>query len=353
MTADLEYPLGASQPLPGETLEVADGVRWVRMPLPFALDHVNLWLLRDDMDGRAGWTIVDCGIHLPDTLAAWEQVLATQLEGLPVLRVLATHLHPDHIGNASWLCDRASTAENACRLWVSAGEFFCAHHILQRSGPEGGERSAAFFAEHGLGDAQLQANVRKRGNYYGSLVPRLPASFVRLLGGERLRIGAREWVCIEGQGHSPEHISLHCPQLGVMISGDMILPRISTNVSVTDLEPEGDPLSLYLQSIARCRDLPADTLILPSHGRPFRGLHARIDVLTEHHDERLDLTLQACRQRPTSAADLLSVLFRRELDLHQTTFAIGEAVAHLHRLWAQGALRRERDTAGVWRFRAI
>ena len=145
-------------------------------------------------------------------------------------------------------------------------------------------------------------------------------------------------------------MSLHCVALGVLISGDMLLPRISTNVSVTDMEPEADPLTLYLASIDRYRGLPADTLVLPSHGRPFRGMHTRVDQLRQHHHERLAEVMAACRERPQTAASLLTVLFKRPLDLHQTTFAMGESIAHLHTLWLGGQLGRTLGDDGVFRF---
>jgi glyoxylase-like metal-dependent hydrolase (beta-lactamase superfamily II) len=165
-------------------------------------------------------------------------------------------------------------------------------------------------------------------------------------------IGGHAWRCIAGYGHAPEHMALHCEALNLLISGDMVLPRISTNVSVYDLEPEADSLTLYLDSLARYLALPARTLVLPSHGKPFTGLHARVRQLREHHDERLADVLAACRTKPCHAAELLPVLFKRKLDLHQTTFAMGEAVAHLHALWYRGALTRERGDDGVWRFGA-
>jgi glyoxylase-like metal-dependent hydrolase (beta-lactamase superfamily II) len=168
--------------------------------------------------------------------------------------------------------------------------------------------------------------------------------------GQVLRIGDHDWRCIAGYGHAPEHISLYCAALRVLVSGDMVLPRISTNVSVSYLEPEADPLPLFLASIARLRELPQDTLVLPSHGKPFTGLHERVDQLTQHHDRHFDEVIAACRERPCSAADLLPVLFRRKLDLHQTTFAMGEAVAHLHALAGMGRLRGRLDADGIRRF---
>jgi glyoxylase-like metal-dependent hydrolase (beta-lactamase superfamily II) len=341
----LGYPLGDTLPASGTTLDVAPGVRWVRMGLPFALDHINLWLLRDELDGRAGWTIVDCGIANDPTRAAWEQVFASHLDGLPVLRVIVTHMHSDHIGLAQWLTDKWQ-----CRLWVSATDYNAARLATQSTTGYGGEAAAAHFARHGLADPESIAKVKARSNYYASMVPGVPASFRRLLDGQPVRIGSHDWRCIAGYGHAPEHISLYCDALHVLISGDMVLPRISTNVSVIDVEPEADPLSLYLESIGRLRALPADTLVLPAHGRPFTGLHTRIDQLQQHHDERFAEVMRACAEAPCSAADVLPVLFKRALDLHQTTFAMGEAIAHLHALWYAGQLRRTRDAQGVYRF---
>jgi glyoxylase-like metal-dependent hydrolase (beta-lactamase superfamily II) len=182
------------------------------------------------------------------------------------------------------------------------------------------------------------------------MVPVVPASFRRLMDGSEVDIGGRVWRCIAGYGHAPEHISLFCEEAKLLISGDMVLPRISTNVSVVDVEPEADPLTLYLNSLTRYLELPADTLVLPSHGKPFTGLHARVDQLREHHDERLAEVVAACRAEPTHAAGLLGVLFKRKLDLHQTSFAMGEAIAHLHALWLKGQLRRELGADGIYRF---
>jgi len=343
----LEYPFGDELPALGRTLEVAPGVRWLRMPLPFALNHINLWLLRDrDVEsGREGWALIDCGIADDKTRAAWEQVFASELQGLPVLRVIVTHMHPDHIGLAHWLTERFGV-----RLWISATDFGAARLASQSTTGFGGDNAAAFFASHGLNDPDSVAKVRQRSNYYASMVPQVPGCYHRMMDGNVLRIGAQDWTCHAGYGHAPEHISLHCPELGILVSGDMVLPRISTNVSVLDPEPEANPLPLYLDSIERMCALPADTLVLPSHGKPFRGLHERIGQLVAHHDERFDAVLTACARAPQTAASLLPVLFHRRLDLHQTTFAMGEAIAHLNALWQRDQLRRERGADGVYRF---
>jgi glyoxylase-like metal-dependent hydrolase (beta-lactamase superfamily II) len=352
----LHYPHGDTLPAPGSTLELAPGVRWLRMALPFALDHINLWLLRDVQDGPdgeiQGWTIVDCGIANEATKALWEQVFANELQGLPVLRVVVTHMHPDHIGLAHWLCERWSTPERECRLWISGTDWNAARIAsLGLTEGFGGDSAARFFARHGLTDPESLAKVRGRSNYYASMVPSVPVRHRRLMDGLVLTINGRAWHCIAGYGHAPEHIALHCPALGVLISGDMVLPRISTNVSVIDIEPEGDPLPLYLRSIAAMRALPAAALVLPSHGKPFTGLHERIAQLLQHHEERYAEVLQACAEAPHSAADILPVMFKRQLDLHQTTFAMGEAIAHLHALAGMGRLLPVQGADGVLRYR--
>lgn len=347
----LTYLLNETLPAAGQVITVADGVRWLRMPLPFALDHINLWLLRDRIDGRDGWTIVDCGIDRPEVRESWEMIFAQALDGLPVLRVLVTHMHPDHVGLAHWLCARwqvplwmTMTDYVLARLWCGTGPSGAAHDDAASNEP-----SIRHFARHGLVDPEIQAQMRVRRNYYGGMVPDTPTQFHRIMDGDTLNIGGHEWRVIIGYGHAPEHASLWCPSLNVLISGDMVLPRISTNVSVFAQEPEANPLALYLESLKRLRPLPEDALVLPSHGKPFRGLQVRVTQQLDHHAERLSEVLTACAQ-PQSAHDLLPVLFHRKLDTHQLSFAMGESIAHLHALYFQGALNRHPGADGVYRF---
>ncbi|MEO6031569.1 MAG: MBL fold metallo-hydrolase, partial [Burkholderiaceae bacterium] len=194
----LHYPFGEAVPAPGTTLEVAPGVRWLRMGLPFALDHINLWLLRDCIDGVQGWSIVDCGITDDATRAAWEQIFERELGGLPVLRVIVTHMHPDHMGLAHWLTERWGV-----RLWISATDYHVARLASGSTAGFGGANSARFMASHGLTDPDAQAKIKARTNYYSSMVPQVPTSFRRLMDGDVLSIGGHAWACHAGYGHAP------------------------------------------------------------------------------------------------------------------------------------------------------
>lgn len=348
----LDYPFGEHLPEPTETHEVAPGVFWVRMPLPFVLNHINLWLIRDEIDGVAGWTLVDCGVSADEIRAHWERIFDLRLDGLPILRVIVTHMHPDHVGLADWISNGGDRERWSARVWMSLGDFSFAHNMLYGTGPSnaGGDAAAAHFARHGLTNADTIEQIRERRSYFPSLVPSLPMRYRRMRDGDTFRTGGQTWRTIAGFGHAPEHMALYCDALHVLISGDMVLPRISTNVSVFDVEPEGNPLQLYLDSLEAYLPLPEDTLVLPAHGKPFRGLHTRIHQLREHHVDRLEETRVACRTAPQSAYDIVGVIFRREFDVHQMTFAMGEALAHLHMLWHAGELVRTHDADGIYRF---
>ena len=239
------------------------------------------------------------------------------------------------------LVSRMSEEVAVVRFWMAAGD----------GSNAGGAGAARHFARHGLADEDALEKLRNRRDYYARLVPSIPSQFRRLRDGDTLRIGAHEWRVVAGYGHSPEHCALFSKDAGVLISGDMVLPRISTNVSVFDIEPEGNPLALYLESLGRYETMPPDTLVLPSHGRPFRGLATRIAQLRAHHDARLAEVREACARAPQSAAEIVPMMFKRALDVHQLTFAMGEALAHLNLLWLAGELERVEGTDGVVRFR--
>jgi glyoxylase-like metal-dependent hydrolase (beta-lactamase superfamily II) len=331
----IEYPW-TDAPAGGTVREVAPGVAWLRMPLPFQLDHINLWLLADG----DGWAIVDTGVGLDNVRALWDHVL----EGRRVTRVIVTHFHPDHLGNAAWLTDRCGVG-----LWCTQAEFLIAHVAVAATGPRHGEARLRHFRRNGCGEEAL-ASLARRGNHYPRLVPALPEEFHAFQEGDALVIGSRRWRVITGRGHSPEHAALWCAEAGVLISGDQVLPRITTNVSVWPDQPWGDPLRLYLDSLDRFRDIGAGALVLPAHGLPFRNLPERLAELRTHHAARLAETLDAIAE-PRSAADIVPVLFRRELDSHQLGFALGEALSHLHFLEAEGRAVRTVGADGVHRFR--
>ncbi len=337
----LEFPFDGPPP-PGEAREIAAGVLWLRMPLPFALDHINLWLLREPR----GFALVDCGYGDAATRALWERHFAGTMRGLPLTRVFATHYHPDHLGNAAWLAERFG-----CPVTMTLAEYLTAHAVRSAYAGHAPDDMSQLFVRHGIDDAH-RAAMSARGNRYAKGVPGLPNSFHRVLDGDRIRLGPTEWRVIEGFGHSPEHASLHAPELGLLISGDMLLPRISTNITVWASEPDGDPLGRFLRSIGALNALPSDTLVLPSHGLPFRGIATRVAQLQSHHADRLaELMAGVGRAKGSvSAAGIVPLLFRRELDVQQRFFAMGESIAHLNHLWHEGALARSVDAAGAVRF---
>ncbi len=335
----LDYPF-ADPPAPGTTREVAPGVHWLRMPLPFVLNHINLWLIEDGAD----WVVVDCGVATDETRALWERILAERTRDRRVSRVLVTHCHPDHAGNAGWLSARLDAP-----LWMSQAEYLTAHAWRDDAAGYTHADWIDFARANGLDDTQI-ASQEIRGSRYKRLVPEFPRSYHRILDGDTIAIGGREWRVIMGYGHAPEHAGLHCAELDLFISGDMLLPKISTNVSVSSVSPGDDPLGQFLDSVAGYRKFLSErSLVLPSHGLPFRGAHERITQLEEHHRIRLAELEEAC-DTPRSAAEVIGTMFRRPLDPFQTFLALGETLAHLNYLARRGALVRTVGADGVARF---
>ncbi len=287
--------------------------------------------------------MVDTGIGDARTRALWDAIFA---KFQPVRRVILTHYHPDHAGNADWIARRFGV-----QMWTTQGEYLTAHAVRAASAGYTSDAVLSVFKANGLPAEKMAAMAPARGsNRYAALVPEFPFSYRRIIEGDKVRMGRHEWRAIIGHGHAPEHLSLYCEALNMVIAGDMLLSTISTNVSVWSIDPEGDPLRLFLESIARYRELPQDVLVLPSHGKPFRGAHARVQQLEEHHRARFADLRQVLRQEPKSAGELLGVLFRRPLDAHQTFFAMGEAIAHLHYLYYAGEARRTVGADGVMRY---
>jgi glyoxylase-like metal-dependent hydrolase (beta-lactamase superfamily II) len=333
---NLDYPF-AARPEPGATVAVAPGVHWVRMRLPFQLNHINLWLLEDE----DGWTIVDAGIRDDPTAEMWKQLFAGPMQNRPVKRVIVTHLHPDHVGMAGWLVRRFGVD-----LWMSRTDYLLCRNLVADTGQEAPKEGVRFYRAAGLPEEALEA-YRTRFGGFGRGVYSLPNSYRRMQDGDRIPIGDRVWQVVVGRGHAPEHACLWSEADGLFISGDQILPRISSNVSVFPTEPEGNPLQDWLESCAQLKTLlPADVLVLPSHNEPFRGAHLRLGELIEEHESNLRKVTELCAE-PKRAIDCFGALFRSRITEGNTIMATGESVAHLNCLRARGILDRRFDAEGV------
>ncbi len=361
----LDYPF-AAPPAPGETLEVAPGVVWMRMPMPGKLDHINVWGLQDcaESDGvGGGWAVVDTGMHTDDTVAAWRSIFAANAQSIgsaaidsaktsaknsshqgSLTRVLATHMHPDHIGMAGWL-----TRKFNCRLWMTRLEYLNCRVLVADTGRTAPQDGVGFFHRAGWTDASIETYQSRFGNF-GKRIHTLPDSYRRIVDGEEIKIGNHSWRVIVGTGHSPEHACFYCAELKLLISGDQVLPRISSNVSVHPTEPDADPMRDWLESLAKIkREVPDDVLVLPSHNDCFRGLHARLDYLGASQLRSLD-RLRKTVQEPKRAVDVFAALFGRAIDQSDAgllNLATGESLACLNYLMHQGELSRVDDDQGV------
>ena len=339
MSECLSYPQ-RDVPPSAQRQRVAEGVYWLRFPLPFALDHINLWLLED----HQGWTVVDTGLGVRASQKIWKQILAEQLDGKSLTRVIVTHYHPDHLGLAGWL-----EKETGAQVWISRGEWALANVICDSAETDTIQRIHTFLGSHGLSGDDLE-KVAGKGNGFRRVVQPLPAHPGFLSAGDSISINGERWVVHVGNGHSPEHVCLYREKDHVLISGDQVLPTISSNLNVRAAEPDADPVTDFIDSLTALRDnLPDDTLVLPAHGLPFQGLRVRINALIHHHDEQLERVEIACRATPSSAYEMLPVLFNRSLDVQQLMFAMGESIAHLNCLLRQERVAR-RDVDGVWMF---
>ncbi len=333
--SDLDFPF--TVPADGEPVEILPGLFWLRLPLPFALDHVNVWLL----DDGAGWTVIDTGYGDERTRAIWDRVLA----GWPLRRLLVTHFHPDHAGLAGWLAAKVETP-----LAMARTEWLTARWLAQDTSDQLLDSADAHYATAGLSE-ELRRRLRARGNAYRRGVALPPASFARLAAGDDVTIGGTGWRVIVGEGHAPEQVTLWSAERNLLIAADQLLPRITPVVGVWPMQPEADPLGDFQRSLEGYAGLPADALVLPSHDRPYRGLHLRRRQLVDHHAERLDRVIGLCRAAPTTA-EVMDGLFPASLDLHQRGFALAETLAHLNRLRAERRVERWRE-AGVWRWQAV
>lgn len=326
--AELQYPWDQAPAL-GQTIEISPGVLWMRMALPTALNHINVWALADG----PGWTVVDTGMHTPTTVQAWEDLLSTRgaLGARPVSRVVCTHMHPDHVGMAGALVRRFGA-----RLWMTRLEYLHCRVLVSDTGRPVPPDGVAFYRRAGWNEEQLRA-YHERFGHYGMYIDQLPDSYRRLTDGEALNIGGQSWQVVVGRGHSPEHACLYNPKLKLLLSGDQVLPRISSNVSVHPTEPDADPLSEWLDSLEKIRrEVSDDVLVLPAHNLPFKGLHGRLDALAGSVHTGLD-KLRVALRKPSRAIDVFGSLFARPINDPALYFmATGESQAHINHLLHQG-----------------
>jgi glyoxylase-like metal-dependent hydrolase (beta-lactamase superfamily II) len=327
-------------PAYGELAPVEPGIAWLRVRLPFALDHVNLWVLED----ADGWTLVDTGVADPPTRAVWEAVLAGPLASRPVARVLVTHFHPDHFGLAAWLA-----ARTGAELLMSRAEWVTGRMLALDATDEALEATLAHYRRAAMPEEVVEAQ-RRRGHTYRRSVPATPPAHRVVEAGQELALAGGRWRVLIGEGHAPEQVTLFSAERALLIAADQVLPRISPVVGVWASSPDADPLGEFLRSLRQYRGLPEAARVLPSHDAPFTGLHARLEGLAAHHEERLSRALDACRDGPATALDVLRALFPRRYDPHQMGFALGETLAHLNHLRRRGELERWGDAGGVWRF---
>jgi glyoxylase-like metal-dependent hydrolase (beta-lactamase superfamily II) len=339
---DLIFPRPVP-PQPGEMVDIAPGIRWLRLALPFALDHVNIYLI-DDGDG---WAVVDTGVADARTRIVWADLLRDKLDGRPLTRLILTHFHPDHLGLAGWM-----TGELGLELHMTPGEYRAGRNAGRLLDDAGRVAHRAFFTRHGLDTPTIDAAMG-RGTAYMRMTTGLPEAFKPLIAGETLRLGGRDFEIYTGGGHAPEQAMLLNRADHLFLAADQVLARISPNIGVWPTEPDSNPLKAYLTSLAALRQqIPDNVFALPAHNLPFYGLHHRIEALQRHHEARCNDIIAACT-RPSTTAEVLPVLFPRLLDAHQIGFAFGEVLAHINYLVGTGALASATDADGVIRVERV
>lgn len=342
MTDELTYP-HPEPPPPGGIRPIAPGVLWLRLPLPYRLDHVNIYLIEEG----DGWVPIDTGLGDDRCRTLWEKALKGPLSRGRLTRLIVTHYHPDHVGLAGWLSERFGL-----RLLMPRPEYLFSLALAYAPGDLGADMHRPFYRRHGLDPATTEL-VLSRGHEYLRQTTGVPSTYTRLQHGDALDIGGRRFDVLTGGGHALEQAMLLRAEEKLFFAADQVIAKISPNVSVHAMEPEADALGIYLRSLAAIRaHVAPDVLVLPGHGLPFHGLHARIDALLVHHAGRCGIIAESCRSMPLSVAELIRPVFPRVLDPHQTGFAFGEVLAHVNYMLGRGELILERGKDGIDRYRA-
>ncbi len=334
----LQFPW-EEPPAHGDAIQIAEGVLWIRFPLPMQLDHVNVYAL-DDGDG---WTIIDTGFDSPKMRDLWHQVMAGPLGGKPVRRVVATHHHPDHLGLAGWFQTEFGAELMTTRTaWLSARMLTL--DVQDKMTPE----SEAFYRSAGMADEVMAQRRVERPFNFADIVYPLPAGYTRVQQDDTITMGGRVWDVHIGNGHAPEHATFWSRDDDLVISGDQVLSSISPNIGVYPAEPMADPLGEWLEACGRLAVLARpEHLVLGGHKLPFRGLPLRMKQLAENHHSALERVLEQLKT-PGTAADCFPALFRRKIGMSEYGLALLESVAHMNHLYHQGAVLRTKRDDGAW-----
>ena len=331
-------------PAPGKPVAVADGVHWLRLPLPMAsLDHANVYVLEDEIGGRSGWTLIDTGMNWPKGRAALEAALAGPLAGRPVIRVILSHHHPDHIGLAGRF------AEAGAEIWASRTAWLLGRMLLLDRQEKATPEQILFRRRAGMSGDALAAYAAEKPFNFSDVVLPIPLGFRRIEEGDRIRIGARDWLVRMGEGHAPEHVTLWSDD-GLLLAGDQVLPGISSNIGVYPTEPEADPLKGWLATCRRFHALGADPLVLPGHKLPFRGLTRRLEHLIDNHEHALARIEEEIAAKPRTAIALFHAIFHRPIGHGEFSLALVEAVAHANHLVQAGRIARRLNADGAWEY---
>ena len=333
-------------PESGFALEVRTGIYWIRMPLSYVLNHINLWVI----DDRENWTVVDTGTSTEESKNVWHQIFANFIDMRSISRVFVTHMHPDHVGMAGWLTRKFSAS-----LWMTRLEYLSCRVMVSDMEKEAPPEGTEFYRLAGWPESVIEIYKLQFDNF-GKYISKLPGNYRRIIDGEKLTIGSQQWLVITAGGHSPEHACFYCPELKVLISGDLVLPRISSNVSVFATEPEANPMKDWLASLDRLeREIPDDVLVLPSHNEPFIGLHNRLKELRWEQIKKFQCLINTLSE-PKRAIDVFDILFSRKInqeDISLFSLATGEAIACLNYLMYEGRVKRSLGVDQVFWYEKI